>query len=187
MTKSGKAVHLQNQISPTLGKRLGLTRHRSSKSEDMAADGQRSEAVTEAKQRESGVRGGTRVVGDELHMNIASSLNRIEAEVLHVMVEAVKMSKSNTVVRVAGGWVRDKLLNLEVKFGDVRYSEACSFVINLDGVSLSVLTISLQPHYLTYGRTSRNTLKNGTLMAHQRPIIRAYDYDTLNCAGLDEH
>lgn len=48
-------------------------------------------------------------------MSIAESLTPTEAELLGTMLEAVKLSKSGTVVRVAGGWVRDKLLGLEVR------------------------------------------------------------------------
>ncbi|CAM9687420.1 unnamed protein product, partial [Sphacelaria rigidula] len=43
-------------------------------------------------------------------------LTQNEAEIFGVMLEAVHMSKAGTVVRVAGGWVRDKLLGLQVKF-----------------------------------------------------------------------
>lgn len=52
--------------------------------------------------------------GGDLRLDVASSLNRTETDILGMMVEAAKLSKRNTVVRVAGGWVRDKLLGLEV-------------------------------------------------------------------------
>eukprot|EP00752_Nemacystus_decipiens_P004071 g3726.t1 len=52
-------------------------------------------------------------VGGSLRLNIASCLKPFEAEILDTMLEAVKLSNSGTVVRVAGGWVRDKLLGLE--------------------------------------------------------------------------
>lgn len=55
----------------------------------------------------SGVAGG-------LQLDVQSHLNKLEGEVLALMSEAVKLSNSCTVVRVAGGWVRDKLLGLEV-------------------------------------------------------------------------
>eukprot|EP00903_Cladosiphon_okamuranus_P016856 g15544.t1 len=58
-------------------------------------------------------RRGESVVGGTLRLNIASCLTPIEAEILDTMLEAVKLSKSGTIVRVAGGWVRDKLLGLE--------------------------------------------------------------------------
>lgn len=60
-------------------------------------------------------RRGESVVGGTLRLNVASCLKPIEAEILDTMLEAVKLSKSGTVVRVAGGWVRDKLLGLEVR------------------------------------------------------------------------
>lgn len=60
-------------------------------------------------------RRGESVVGGTLRLSIASCLTPIEAEILDTMLEAVKLSKSGTVVRVAGGWVRDKLLGLEVR------------------------------------------------------------------------
>ena len=60
-------------------------------------------------------RRGESVVGGTLRLNIASCLQPIEAEILDTLLEAVKLSKSGTVVRVAGGWVRDKLLGLEVR------------------------------------------------------------------------
>lgn len=59
-------------------------------------------------------RRGESIVGGTLRLNIASCLKPIEAEILDTMLEAVKLSKSGTVVRIAGGWVRDKLLGLEV-------------------------------------------------------------------------
>lgn len=62
-----------------------------------------------------GSRGGGSAVGDTLRMNVLSRLNPTEAEIMGIMLEAVKLSKSGTVVRVAGGWVRDKLLGLEVR------------------------------------------------------------------------
>lgn len=52
--------------------------------------------------------------GGDLRLDVASSLNRTETDILGMMIEAVKLSKAKTVVRVAGGWVRDKLLGLEV-------------------------------------------------------------------------
>lgn len=61
-----------------------------------------------------GGRGGRSAVGDTLRLNILSCLKPTEAKILGMMLEAVKLSKSGTVVRVAGGWVRDKLLGLEV-------------------------------------------------------------------------
>lgn len=60
-------------------------------------------------------RRGKSVVERTSCLNIASCLKPIEAEILDTMLEAVKLSKSGTVVRVAGGWVRDKLLGLEVR------------------------------------------------------------------------
>ncbi len=60
-------------------------------------------------------RRGESVVGGTLRLDISSSLKPAEAEILGMMLEAVKLSKSGTVVRVAGGWVRDKLLGLEVR------------------------------------------------------------------------
>lgn len=60
-------------------------------------------------------RGGRSSAGDTLRLNVLSSLKPTEAEILRMMLEAVNLSKSGTVVRVAGGWVRDKLLGLEVR------------------------------------------------------------------------
>lgn len=62
-----------------------------------------------------GGRGGESAVGGTLRLNVWSCLKPTEAEILGMMLEAVKLSKSGTVVRVAGGWVRDKLLGLEVR------------------------------------------------------------------------
>lgn len=62
-------------------------------------------------------RRGESVVGGTLRLDISSCLKPAEAEILGMMLEAVKLSKSGTVVRVAGGWVRDKLLGLEVRTG----------------------------------------------------------------------
>lgn len=63
---------------------------------------------------ENSSRRGHSGVGGELRLDVSGSLNPTEAAVLHAMAEAVKLSQSKTVVRVAGGWVRDKLLGLEV-------------------------------------------------------------------------
>lgn len=62
-----------------------------------------------------GGRGGRSAAGDTLRLNVLTSLKPTEAEILGMMLEAVNISKSGTVVRVAGGWVRDKLLGLEVR------------------------------------------------------------------------
>lgn len=66
-------------------------------------------------QRRDGRRGES-AVGGTLRLDISSCLKPAEAEILGIMLEAVKLSKSGTVVRVAGGWVRDKLLGLEVNW-----------------------------------------------------------------------
>ncbi|CAM9641777.1 unnamed protein product [Ectocarpus fasciculatus] len=58
-------------------------------------------------------RRGESAVGGTLKMNIVSCLKPNEADILAMLLEAVKHSKTGTVVRVAGGWVRDKLLGLE--------------------------------------------------------------------------
>lgn len=47
-------------------------------------------------------------------LDVASSLTPTEAQVLGCMIKAVKHAKSNMVVRIVGGWVRDKLLGLPV-------------------------------------------------------------------------
>lgn len=47
-------------------------------------------------------------------LDVASSLTPTEAQVLDCMIKAVKHADSKTVVRIAGGWVRDKLLGLQV-------------------------------------------------------------------------
>lgn len=60
-------------------------------------------------------RRGQSAVGGDLRLDILSSLKGTEAEILGIMMKAVKQSESKTVVRVAGGWVRDKLLGLEVR------------------------------------------------------------------------
>ena len=61
-----------------------------------------------------GGRQGQSGAGSDLRLDVASNLNRTEADILGIMIEAVNLSKAKTVVRVAGGWVRDKLLGLEV-------------------------------------------------------------------------
>lgn len=58
--------------------------------------------------------GGQRVDKRELRLDITNVLNENEADILALMLGAVKMSESETVVRIAGGWVRDKLLGLQV-------------------------------------------------------------------------
>ncbi|CAB1113427.1 unnamed protein product [Ectocarpus sp. CCAP 1310/34] len=58
-------------------------------------------------------RRGESAEGGTLKMNIVSCLKPNEADILAMLLEAVKHSKTGTVVRVAGGWVRDKLLGLE--------------------------------------------------------------------------
>ncbi|CAM9325472.1 unnamed protein product [Discosporangium mesarthrocarpum] len=45
--------------------------------------------------------------------NVSLSLTAAEADILAVMLEAVEASGKQTIVRVAGGWVRDKHLGLE--------------------------------------------------------------------------
>ncbi|CAM9980247.1 unnamed protein product, partial [Hapterophycus canaliculatus] len=60
-----------------------------------------------------GGRRGQSAAGGTLRLDIVSCLQPIEADMFSMMLEAVKLSKSGTVVRVAGGWVRDKLLGLE--------------------------------------------------------------------------
>lgn len=72
------------------------------------------EHVTASPLHRSG-RQGQSGVGGDLRLDVASILNRTEADILGIMIEAVNLSKAKTVVRVAGGWVRDKLLGLEVK------------------------------------------------------------------------
>lgn len=58
----------------------------------------------------------TRPTGDHRirALDVASSLTPTEAQVLDCMIKAVKHADSKTVVRIAGGWVRDKLLGLQV-------------------------------------------------------------------------
>lgn len=65
-------------------------------------------------QGQTGCCSGRSSVGGDLQLDVQSHLNKREGEVLALMSEAVKLSNSCTVVRVAGGWVRDKLLGLEV-------------------------------------------------------------------------
>eukprot|EP00904_Undaria_pinnatifida_P010376 jgi/Undpi1/6469/HiC_scaffold_20.g08948.m1 len=69
-----------------------------------------------------------RGAGGDLRLDVASSLNRTETDILGMMVEAAKLSKRNTVVRVAGGWVRDKLLGLENDDIDVALDD-CTGVV----------------------------------------------------------
>lgn len=59
-------------------------------------------------------RRGTRRVQGDLNLDISSSLSEAEAAIFDLLLSAVKRSKCQTVVRVAGGWVRDKLLGLQV-------------------------------------------------------------------------
>lgn len=79
------------------------------------------EHVTSSPLHRSG-RQGQSGVGGDLRLDVASILNRTEADILGIMIEAVNLSKAKTVVRVAGGWVRDKLLGLEVKSTTVCYT-----------------------------------------------------------------
>lgn len=65
-------------------------------------------------QGQTGCCSGRSGVVDDLQLDVQSHLNERESEVLSLMTDAVKLSNSCTVVRVAGGWVRDKLLGLEV-------------------------------------------------------------------------
>lgn len=57
---------------------------------------------------------GDNSVGVDLNIDVASSLDETEASVIKLMLDAVGLSKSETIVRIAGGWVRDKLLGLQV-------------------------------------------------------------------------
>lgn len=59
-------------------------------------------------------RAGQSGIGGELRLDVASRLTKNEADIFSLMLDAMEMSTSKTVVRVAGGWVRDKLLGLEV-------------------------------------------------------------------------
>ncbi|CBN74516.1 conserved unknown protein [Ectocarpus siliculosus] len=79
---------------------------------DMAANRSREHMGPLALTPRNGRRGES-AVGGTLKMNIVSCLKPNEADILAMLLEAVKYSKTGTVVRVAGGWVRDKLLGLE--------------------------------------------------------------------------
>lgn len=57
---------------------------------------------------------GARRVDMGLQTDITSRLDDIEAALFKVLLGAAELSKSGTVVRVAGGWVRDKLLGQKV-------------------------------------------------------------------------
>lgn len=59
-------------------------------------------------------RNGQSGFGGELRLDVASYLTKIEKDIFGILLQAAKSAKSGTVVRVAGGWVRDKLLGLEV-------------------------------------------------------------------------
>lgn len=92
-------------------------RQRTKESDNMAVEHMGSPVLDEGSGGKGGRRGES-AVGGTLRLDIASCLQPIEAEMFSLMLEAVKLSKSGTVVRVAGGWVRDKLLGLEVRRGD---------------------------------------------------------------------
>ncbi|CAM9318063.1 unnamed protein product [Ectocarpus sp. 12 AP-2014] len=79
---------------------------------DMAANRSREHMGPLALRPRNGRRGES-TAGGALKMNIVSCLKPNEADILAMLLEAVKYSKTGTVVRVAGGWVRDKLLGLE--------------------------------------------------------------------------
>lgn len=80
--------------------------------------------MTNEENFQGGDRRGQSAVGGELRLDVSSCLTQAEADILSVITEAVKLSKLQTVVRVAGGWVRDKLLGLEVR---VIWLESCVF------------------------------------------------------------
>lgn len=94
-------------------------RHRALYEQGMAASP--SEEHVTPSPLHGGGRQGQSVAGGHLRLDVASSLNRTEAGILGLMIEAVNLSKAKTVVRVAGGWVRDKLLGLEV---------TCNYLLN---------------------------------------------------------
>lgn len=84
-------------------------RQRSFKAQEQANDGTSAMLVGER------ARQGRSTPEGDLRLNVSSCLTKNEAEIFGVMLEAVHMSNAGTVVRVAGGWVRDKLLGLQVK------------------------------------------------------------------------
>lgn len=96
-----------------------------------------------AKKGEGGRRGQS-AAGGTLRLDIVSCLQPIEAEMFSMMLEAVKLSKSGTVVRVAGGWVRDKLLGLEVRVGDWRCRSLQAAVLMLVQTVIAVVRRTLQ-------------------------------------------
>ncbi len=48
-----------------------------------------------------------------LHIDVASSLTSKERKIFNILLDTVRCYRGKTVLRVAGGWVRDKLLGLE--------------------------------------------------------------------------
>lgn len=46
---------------------------------------------------------------DAYHVNTDIKLNDLETKILSTLMEVVKENNLNTTIRVAGGWVRDKV------------------------------------------------------------------------------
>lgn len=111
MTHSVAAGLLLDRLHNTL--HPPVKRQRTFKTQEMAMSTSGDHTGAQLFQR--GSRRGQSLAGGQLRLNVSSCLSQTEAEILGVLIGAVKLSKSRTVVRVAGGWVRDKLLGLEVK------------------------------------------------------------------------
>lgn len=113
MSRELAREELERALNPHLPKR-----QRTFKAQQEAMQAIRTTVATEDMggllQSKTGYRGGKSGVGGDLQLDVQSHLNELETQVLALMSEAVNLSKSCTVVRVAGGWVRDKLLGLEV-------------------------------------------------------------------------
>jgi tRNA nucleotidyltransferase/poly(A) polymerase len=62
-----------------------------------------------------------------LRLDIANSLSSCERDIFELLLSAARAKSASTTIRVAGGWVRDKLLGLESDDIDIAVDD-CSGV-----------------------------------------------------------
>ncbi|CAN0438056.1 unnamed protein product [Ascophyllum nodosum] len=97
-------------------------------------------------------------------MEISSNLTPTESQVLGLMMNAVKHARSKTVVRVAGGWVRDKLLGLQNEDIDIALDNCSgvafaemvnSYLESLGQAKSKIATIEANPEQSKHLETAR--------------------------------